>query len=485
MIGILLSLWLVSLLALYAECFGFITEVLTLTCMGAIVNAGSAGQYFMLLFFIITYTLSVLNTVHDKYQQLSTNIFQHIKEKLNDELIETVTFLDSNKCYGFKFFNQKEIRELFTRKQLHVYPEDYDTDQCCPIIPPEYKDSFEIRSRKLHWKLHHTILFLDTNDVPRIPRKLFDDIMNIDCPGCPGPLHRSLLEACARLLYMCLFLFFVIVVVMTFGDAYEISTTNQLLLTLAGGFIPFFIGTVLKPKTVVLDLSSYSFKGKIHEIIMNYTDSWPVYDLEFETVTSEPIKHLNKTNVSKPAVDYVDEGMPSETLCLKAGFQPSNQNPRKSNIASSTIDLTELEKQLESELIPLDDDVQANEESKLILEDKNKTEVQETDKGETVPKVIEAKYTDPGGSVRDNMIILPSVAIHLGTAKPKLQETKPVHTAATDNNNRTYAKRELVPKVYQIETNTGTLDADLVLHMNSQSDDGPSSLGYDELCVIS
>lgn len=275
-IGIVVVLWMVGLLIIYSEFFGFIVEVLTLTFMGAIANAGSVGQYFFFTFFVVTYTRTVLNKVNEKYQKMLSELFSHIKEKLSDELAETCIIRGSEqKNFAFKFFSKAELRELNNKRQLSMISDVQDD------FADIYKDRFETQNKKLQLNLHSLILFLDKFDNPRIPKELFDRVCKIKCPGCPGPIYKSLLMALKELAYLVLFLFFVILVVLAFGDAYEISTTNQLLLTVVGGFAPFVVRFVMKPKSLHVNFSTYSFKGKVHEIISSYRQSWPVYDIEF------------------------------------------------------------------------------------------------------------------------------------------------------------------------------------------------------------
>ena len=82
-------------------------------------------------------------------------------------------------------------------------------------------------------------MFLDKLDTPYTPEKFFKDSIMLDYYGAPGPIYISMIAAFWSFGYILLFLFFVFIVVMAFGDAYSVSSTNQLLATVAGGFIPF------------------------------------------------------------------------------------------------------------------------------------------------------------------------------------------------------------------------------------------------------
>jgi predicted permease len=83
------------------------------------------------------------------------------------------------------------------------------------------------------------LLFLDRNDTPYTPEKFFTEVILLRCCGAPGPVYSQFIHAAWSFARILLFLFFVFVVVMAFGDAYSVSTTNQLLATVVGGFIPF------------------------------------------------------------------------------------------------------------------------------------------------------------------------------------------------------------------------------------------------------
>ena len=128
-------------------------------------------------------------------------------------------------------------------------------------------------------------MFVDKQDTPRIPRDLFDNVCEINVPGSAGPVYRSLLQATYKFLLIVFFLLFIFIVVLSFSNVYKISGTNQMLATMAGGFLPFLLRTVMSPSNKVnLELSSVSFKGKLDEIIQNFKQSWPMADFPFEII---------------------------------------------------------------------------------------------------------------------------------------------------------------------------------------------------------
>lgn len=141
------------------------------------------------------------------------------------------------------------------------------------------------------WKIGHLLLFLDSCDTPRIPLRLFQKVCEIRVHGAPGPVYINLLSATGKFLIIVVFLFFVMIVVMAFGNVHQVSSTNQTLATLAGGFVPMLLKNVLPRKSVKLNLKTLSFKGQIDEIICDFKQNWPIYDFVFkreDEVESEP-----------------------------------------------------------------------------------------------------------------------------------------------------------------------------------------------------
>lgn len=295
-VGLLCSVFMLSVLILFADVLGFAVEVFVFTLMGAVVNASSAAKYLMLGFWIMIYCTSCFNNMYDQYLDLNEKLFNFIKDKLKEEIKDVTLLRDElQKNTAFKFFNHEDLKKLRDMEIEEELDSDIENEEDRDKIRQNYKgygnenDSIEYVNQSLHWRVHSLILFIDSRDEPRIPKDLFHEICKIEAPGCPGPVHRSLMRAFRQLSYMVIFIIFVLITVMAFGDAYKISSTNQLLVTLAGGFLPFVIRFVIKPKTYSVDLNSYSFEGKIHQIIYKFQQAWPVYDLSFRVESTEVV----------------------------------------------------------------------------------------------------------------------------------------------------------------------------------------------------
>ena len=156
----------------------------------------------------------------------------------------------------------------------------------------EIQTSLNLEKKEPAWKIGHLLLFLDSFDTPRIPLNLFKKLCEVRVHGAPGPVYINLLIATGKFSIIVIFLFFVMLVVMAFGSANQMSSTNQTLATMAGGFVPMLLKNVLSTKTAKLNLKTLSFKGQIDEIVAEYKQHWPIYDFVVEEY--DPVEEAEK-----------------------------------------------------------------------------------------------------------------------------------------------------------------------------------------------
>ena len=251
-----------AVVVVLSEVIGCLVEIIVFTIMGCIVNAGSLLRYVMLLVMVFVYCCDCFNNMSKKYLKMNKALFNEVKCRIKD--LETVTSLPSSlqeNC-GFK---AQELNEQA----------DYEGSDDVAEKPPN------------HWMINDLVLFVDSEDTPRIPKQLFDEVTQIRVAGVPGPVYRGHIEAFQQLIKIVLFILFVFIVVLSFGAVYKISTTNQMLATLVGGFLPMILRTFLAPPAPDVELGTVSFKSKMDEVIKNFCQYWPIYDLPFELVEDE------------------------------------------------------------------------------------------------------------------------------------------------------------------------------------------------------
>ncbi|XP_013419982.1 uncharacterized protein LOC106180515 [Lingula anatina] len=260
---ILCLAFLYTCMLLLAEVAELIVEVIVFTLMGIIVNAGITLKYISLLFLVALYSYDCYNGVYKTYLDLSKKIISDVNGRIPE--VKEVTRLPSH-------LQQNEAFKLKIET-------DYDQEGIEADFSPKHKTDYEISN---------LVLFVDRNDTPRIPRKLFEKMCQIEVAGSPGPVYKNLLRATAKFVCILIFLLFVFIVVATFGNIYKISTTNQMFATLAGGFIPFMLRNFLSPGGAATGYkSSVSWQAKFDETIVNFRQHWPIADIELVPVQEE------------------------------------------------------------------------------------------------------------------------------------------------------------------------------------------------------
>ena len=246
-----------AVMLLVSECANYVLHILVFTTMGIIVNASKVLKYGALIFMVVLYSYDCYNNVYLQYLKLNKALFSEIKGRVKD--ISEVTMLPSYLQENRGFKSQENSDQA-----------DHETEDNLTGDVPK------------HWTINDLTLFVDNNDIPRIPRKLFEEVCDIEVPGSPGPVYRSLLVATGQFCFIIVFLIFVFLIVLAFGEVYKISPTNQVIATMAGGFVPFIFRRLLKPAEPDIELNSVSFKSKLEEIVVNFWQVWPMHDFKFD-----------------------------------------------------------------------------------------------------------------------------------------------------------------------------------------------------------
>lgn len=250
---------LISLLLIVAECVGSLTEIAVFTTMGVIVNAGVSIKYLGLVLVICFYTYDCFNSVKDKYRGLNKALFPDLKKRIKD--LNDVTALPSYLQENQAFKSQEQSQQAAHEK----------TD-----------DIAESPSR--HWLINDLVLFVDSEDTFRIPRRLFKAVSQIKVHGVPGPIHEGIIHAFMQLLQLIIFLAFVFIVVQCFGNIYEVSNSIQTVAIVGSGLIPMVMGHFMKQKAHAVEVNTLSFTSKLDEVVRNFWQLWPIHDFNFTVV---------------------------------------------------------------------------------------------------------------------------------------------------------------------------------------------------------
>jgi len=275
--GFLSILTLYAVVIILSEVIGCLVEIVVFTIMGCIVNAGSLLKYVMLTMMILVYCGDCFNNMQKKYLKMNRALFNEVKYRIKD--LEKVTSLPSTLQENCAFKAQ-ELNEQA----------DYEAPDNVARKPAN------------HWMINDLVLFVDSEDTPRIPIQLFSKVINIRVAGVPGPIYRGHIEAFQQLSKIVVFVVFVFLVVLSFGSVHQISATNQTLATLVGGSLPRMFRMFLAPPKPEVELGTVSFKSRMDEVIKNFCQYWPIYDLPFELVKEEDEQQMAQSE--KDTNDY-------------------------------------------------------------------------------------------------------------------------------------------------------------------------------------
>nr|KAG5706263.1 hypothetical protein BaRGS_026045 [Batillaria attramentaria] len=260
-----------SLALIFAESMGLIIEFLAFTMMGIIVNAGSVLKYVTMVLLVFVYMHDCYDNVYDNYLTFNKSIIDDMIDRTTDDL--------------------RKIAAMSSSQQANAAFLVKTVDEDDQIQPQLNFDKKEIR-----WKLGQLLLFLDSYDTPRIPLRLFQKLCQVRVHGAPGPVYLNLLAATGKFMIIVVFLMFVMIVVMAFGNVMAMSSTNTTLATMAGGFVPMLLKNVLSRKGQKLSLKTISFKGQMDEIIAGYKQYWPALDLIVQRDIPEAEEENNNDN---------------------------------------------------------------------------------------------------------------------------------------------------------------------------------------------
>jgi len=260
--GALCIVSLYSSVIIMSDVIGCLVEIAVFTIMGCIVNASSLLRYVMLIVMVFVYSCDCFNNMSKQYLKMNKTLFGEVKGRIKD--LDKVTSLPSSlqeNC-GFK---AQELNEQAA----------YEGSDDVATKPPN------------HWMINDLVLFVDSEDTPRIPKQLFDEVTQIRVAGVPGPVFRGHLEALRQLFRIVLFIGFVFIIVLSFGAVYKVSSTNQTLATVVGGFLPMILRMFLAPPAPNVEMGTVSFKSKMDEVIKNFCQYWPIHDLPFELISDD------------------------------------------------------------------------------------------------------------------------------------------------------------------------------------------------------
>ncbi|KAL4240743.1 hypothetical protein ACF0H5_001532 [Mactra antiquata] len=261
----------IAVIFLLMEFTAFIIEVLVYVFMGIIVNADQMLTYLSLAFLMGVYAQDCFGFVSKKFLNFNESL-NHFTLSLGVDQVRNDIYLDEHqqKNIAVRVRSPREASEAETEEHVKI---DTNIDG----LP--------------RWNISKLCLFLDNQDIPYIPRGyFFHACTEMSYEKAPGQLVVSYLRACAEMCVIIVFLLFVLIVVLAFGDTYELSAGNKMLATIAGGILPFLLRNVVfkahdAPKISKDDAKSILFQSAYYTFLKNYKQTWPMSDINVANKT--------------------------------------------------------------------------------------------------------------------------------------------------------------------------------------------------------
>ena len=291
---------------LLAEVVAVLVEIIIYTMMGVILNAAKTLSYVSLFFLLAVYANECFGSVSKKFLAFNKVLNSAILS-LGEKKCEEVMYLSPKpELNGLDRHSTSFTEDLIAHNSNCLAEDDKQQDNMAFMLKTEACDDvkdpiklIQTSNGSPRWQVSRLVLFFSKFDVPQIPKSLFFRHSKLPYSFLPGSVLINYLKALVQLGIILIFLIFVLVVVLAFGDTYNISTSNQLLATVAGGLLPLLLQKVFRKHTTpVIDKESISFRVFLHDLLDTFKQSWPVYDI----VTDGEPEALIPANTEKSEV---------------------------------------------------------------------------------------------------------------------------------------------------------------------------------------
>ncbi|KAL3879054.1 hypothetical protein ACJMK2_031368 [Sinanodonta woodiana] len=324
----LVSMW--SVIVLLTEIVSYATEMFVYTLIGVVFNAGKTLMFLSLAILLILYANNLFTCVSQKYSNFNTVIHEEVMRRSDEEEVKSVARLEEsqqqNTAFQVNFKAESESNEVHKiNRDIQVILDllsgsamtdniksGSNVNSAIELPSNEYMQKTTdsdskfrlIQSKTKHpkWDCARVLLFLDKKDNRYIPRKFFEDAIKAQLPGGPGDILSNYFKAGVELAIIFAFLTLVLITVLAFTDAYHISSINSVLVTLAGGAVPWLLKIVVFKSTVeqTVNTSSMKFEVMFEDLIKNYNQTWPIHDIEASITDQENIQITSTSTEADP-----------------------------------------------------------------------------------------------------------------------------------------------------------------------------------------
>ncbi|KAK3597484.1 hypothetical protein CHS0354_041905 [Potamilus streckersoni] len=319
-----------SVIVLLTEVVSYATEIFVYTLIGVVFNAGKTLTFLSLAILLILYAHNLFTSVSQKYSNFNKVIHEEIMRRSDEEEVKSVARFEEsqqqNTAFQVHFEAESKSNEVHKiNRDIQVIIDllsgsamdghvkagsklnsaiELTSNECMQKNTKSASKFRLIQSKKCHpkWECSRVLLFLDNKDNRYIPKKFFEDAVKAQLPGGPGEILHNYFKAGVELAIIFAFLTLVLITVLAFTDAYHISSINSVLVTVAGGAVPWLLKVVVfKPMGgEIVKTSSMKFEVIFDDLVKNYKQTWPIHDIEVLIKDQENIQITSNSTEADP-----------------------------------------------------------------------------------------------------------------------------------------------------------------------------------------
>ena len=295
----LISLY--SSIFLVTEILAFFMDFFIYTLIGAILYANVTMSYISLLVLLLVYAKDCFGSVAKKYKEFNITLSNYILKLSRSQTMPV-------------FYQKSDVQD---NRAFRLEPCEITSEDKCPCNQESWKEhisvSMKVIQKHLAWKITKLSLFLTSEDEPLIPNRfLMYAAEHMAYHKIPGKRLDGYMKAMYDFSLIVIFLLFVILIVITFGESYKISATNQLFATIVGGILPFMLRNFVFRQHEVDPIDTENdmkFQVAVHDLLNEFdlclNQSWRAFDIDVIEVQEEDHKDVDQHII----VEYDEENV--------------------------------------------------------------------------------------------------------------------------------------------------------------------------------
>ncbi|XP_060067869.1 uncharacterized protein LOC132548061 [Ylistrum balloti] len=339
------------------DCMSFYIDIMIYVLIGLLLNASFTTKYVILALMLGFYIRDLFGGVTNRYIKFNNTIIAEAMKKTKEDILK-VSLLNENiqKNTAFQLKDETPLG-------------DPDAEKASTI--PSDNFSLGHDDVNLFWKTKRLMFFLDRKDTPYIPRNFFSQACIMDCVGVPGPLGQNLIDVINSILRIFFFLFFIMIVALSFGEESDSISTNQTLTAIAGGLIPWLFRKYLQaPEDIGVDIENLHFREVLNDVIREYDESWTVADIEITNTQVSPDQTVGVNDIEGNEIrDQSEENL------LKAerfsSLSETSESDKKDTLLSERRNSSSKDNVYEHETTSVSRQISVIQDHLVVLIDKN------------------------------------------------------------------------------------------------------------------